>query len=165
MMAGLKRIPLVGPALAGMVSFLPQAAFGAISVEPTMWLAKFLGPWMPAMLPAGLLYAGTGVLLGALIKAKFVPLNEKLKNDLAIAAAAAGGAVGYYKWRMPGQTETVAEEMGLLELAGVGGGFGSLLEVYPGVLNGYGGYGDPSAYSVGPYNTSSESYAGVVYGQ
>jgi hypothetical protein len=162
MMGALRRIPIVGPALAGMASFLPQAAFGAVSVEPTMWLAKFLGPWMPAMLPAGLLYAGTGLLLGAILKAKFIPLNERLKNDLAIAAAAAGGAIGYYKWRVPGQAETVAEEMGLLELAGIGG-FGSLLEVYPGALNG--AYADPSAYSVGPYNTSSESYSGVVYGQ
>lgn len=147
MLGGLKKFPILGPVLAAIPSFLPSSLFGALSVEPTMWIAKLLGGFMP-MVPASLGYAAYGLLLGSLIHAfgSKIGLSPKMKGQLATAATAAAGGVAYYKWRM-GADMSMAEEVGLLELHGVGG-LGSLL-LDPGSMSGV-GYGD-MAYSVMPY--------------
>lgn len=120
--AMLKKIPLLGGVLSSMVGLVFPAALGAVSVEPTMLAAKFLGKFVPSM-PSTLFYPGVGLLLAALIKGvggRF--MSAQLVDKLAVAAASAGGAVGYYKWRT-GQESDMAGEMGLLEYAGYGDGF------------------------------------------
>lgn len=120
--AMLKKIPLLGGVLSSMVGLVLPAALGAVSVEPTMLAAKFLGSYVPSM-PSTLFYPGVGLLLAALIKGvggRF--MSAQLVDKLAVAAASAGGAVGYYKWRT-GQESDMAGEMGLLEYAGYGDGF------------------------------------------
>jgi hypothetical protein len=138
----LKGIPVIGPVLAGAVGVIPTAAFGAISVEPTMWLASAVAPFLPEGLGSSWLYAGSGVLFAGIAKA-WLPglIGKKWANDLAVAAAAAGGAVAYYKMRT-GTDVDIATEVGMLEYSGVGLG---ALTIGPS------GYGDGMAYSVQPY--------------
>ena len=146
--AGLRRIPFIGPLLASIISFAPQALFGAILVEPTMMSARFLGrvPFL-ANIPASLFYILSGLVLAAIINSRFIPLRPALKKSLAIAAAAAAGGVGYYKagglaGLLRGRGDTVVEEVGALELRGYNGPFG-LLEV--GALELRNPYADPHA--------------------
>ena len=125
--ATLKKIPFVGGTLAAMVDFLPQALFGAVSVEPTIMVAKFLSPYMPQM-PASVFYGATGLLVASLVR--FIPgLTKSTKDKLAIAVASAAGGVAYYKMRTGSDTE-MASEAGMLELRGVGN-LGGLLQVRP----------------------------------
>jgi len=136
----LKKIPLIGGALSSMVSLAPTALFGAVMVEPTMMMAKLLGRYVPA-LPAPLFYALAGLVVAAVIKMKFVPLAPSTKDKLAIAAASAAGGVAYYKFRTSGGApETVADEVGALELRGYSGPFGML------ELRGNSGFSGASAY-------------------
>lgn len=120
-----KSIPFIGPILANMVGFFPQALFGAVSVEPTMWIAKMLSPYLPQV-PASVFYAVTGLLVAAAVQ--MIPgLSASMKKDLAIAASAAAGGVAYYKMRT-GVDAEMGAEAGLLELRGVGN-LGSILEM------------------------------------
>jgi hypothetical protein len=156
----LSKIPVIGPTLAAMVSFAVPAVFGAVSVEPVMWVAKALAPFVPQV-PASLFYPVVGVLVASLIR--FVPgLSTETKKSLALAVASAAGGVGYYKARTGADAE-MATEAGLLELRGVGG-LGSILQIRENrQLSGYGyaynphyvtyagaGYGDGGAYQVVP---------------
>lgn len=157
----LKRIPLVGGLLANIFGFAPHALFGALSVEPTMWAAKFLAPFVP-MVPASLFYPVVGLLVAAIIKA--VPFGSAaLRDKLAVAVAAASGGVGYYKART-GMDAEMGAEAGMLELRGVGN-LGSILQIrpYAGALPNYGQaapygyaynqhvYRDGMAYQVRPF--------------
>lgn len=147
------KIPVVGPVLSSMFGFAIPAVFGAVSVEPVMWVAKALAPFVPQV-PASLFYPLVGVLVAALVR--FVPgLSPETKRSLALAVASAAGGVGYYKARTGADAE-MATEAGLLELRGVGG-FGSILQIRNG-LSGYGyaynphqirnAYSDGGAYTV-----------------
>ena len=130
----LKRIPLIGGMLASVFSFAPHALFGAISVEPTMWAAKFLAPFVP-MVPASLFYPVVGLIVAAVIKA--IPFGSSaLRDKLAVAVAAASGGVGYHKART-GMDAEMGAEAGMLELRGVGN-LGSILQIrpYAGMLGG-----------------------------
>ena len=129
----LKKVPVVGGMLAKMAAFAPYSAFGALGVEPTMIAAKFLGPYLPQV-PASVFYAGTGLLVAALIQ-NFLPVAPATRAKLAIAVASAAGGVGYYKWRT-GQDTDVATETGALMLSGVGSWADGL--AYKVAPNGYG---------------------------
>lgn len=114
------RIPIIGGFLSSIVSMIPFAGAGAVSVEPSMWLAKWLTGmgWFESV-PSSLFYAVSSLVLAALVS-KFAPLSGANKKLLATAIAAAGGGVGYYKWRS-GDSE-LPEEVGQLMLSGWGGG-------------------------------------------
>lgn len=142
-----------------MLGFAPQAFFGAISVEPVMWIAKMAAPFAP-MVPASVFYPLVGLFAASVIQ--YLPIGDKaMKDKLAIAVASAAGGVGYYKMRTGADME-MAAEAGMLELRGVGG-FGSILQLrpYAGADYGYahnphyimnrGGYGDGGAYQVRPF--------------
>jgi len=154
----LKGIPIIGPVLAGAVGVIPSAALGAISVEPTMWLAGFVGPWLPAGIGSSWLYAGSGLLFAGIAKA-WLPgfIGKKWANDLSVAAAAAGAGVAYYKMRM-GDDADIATEVGMLELHGVG--FGALTMDFsgPGAS-----YSDGMAYTVEPF-PGAAGYGALVVG-
>lgn len=148
----LRKIPLVGGMLSNIAGFAPHALFGALSVEPTMWVAKMAAPFLP-MVPASVFYPLTGLFVAAMVK--YLPFGSAaMKKQLAIAVASAAGGVGYYKARTGADAE-MAAEAGLLELRGVGN-LGSLLTVRPD-LAGYGyaynpvSYADGGAYQVRPF--------------
>ena len=142
-----------------MWGFAPAAALGAISVEPTMMVARLLGDLVGDKIPASLFYSIIGLGLATVVQ--YLPIKDKTFRDkLSVAVASAAGGVAFYKWRT-GMDPSVAQEVGLLQLHGAGSGFGALelfpgplngamgaLELYPGPLN---GYGDGMAYSVNPY--------------
>jgi hypothetical protein len=152
----LKKIPVIGGVLASMVSLAPTALFGGIMVEPTMLGAALLGRYIPN-LPAPLYYVLAGLVVGALVKA--IPsrfLASATKDKLAIAAASAAGGVAYYKFRTSGGlTETVADEVGALELRGYSGPLGLLeLRGLSGLGGGFSGaYGDYGPAAVMPLGT------------
>ena len=159
MKASIAKIPFIGKPLSMMWSFGPAALIGAISVEPTMMLARLLGPMLGGNVPASLFYAVTGLALATIVQ--YLPIADKnFREKLSVAVASAAGGVAFYKWRT-GMDTSVSQEVGLLELHGAGTGFGALelfpgplngamgaLELYPGPLN---GYGDGMAYTVNPY--------------
>ena len=157
--ATLRKVPVVGPMLASMAGFTPQAIFGALSVEPTMWIAKMAAPYVP-MVPASLFYPITGLFTAALVQ--YLPFGSPaMKKQLAIAVASAAGGVGYYKARTGADAE-MAAEAGMLELRGVGN-LGSVLTIRPQLAGaGYGyaynpvqmrsnAYSDGGAYQVRPF--------------
>lgn len=119
----LAKIPVVGPFLASVVSFALPAVAGAVGVEPTMWLASMLGPYVP-QIPTSLFYPVASLIAAAVVQ-KFggLVLSPENKEKLAVAIAAGGGAVGYYKWRS-GSDGDVASEAGMLEAAGFSSPFG-----------------------------------------
>lgn len=106
-MGMLNKIPVIGPLLAQVVGFAPQALFGALGVEPSLLAAKYLGGYVP-QLNSSLFYVLVSAVLAALV-GRFAPVSPALRKQLAVALAAGGGAVGYYKWRT-GDSATVAEE-------------------------------------------------------
>ena len=112
-----------------MVGFAPYAAFGAVGVEPTMMLAKWLTPYYPR-LNSSVFYAGSGLLVAALVS-RFAPFRSPIRQKLAIAIASAAGGVAYYKWRT-GTDAPMAGEYGLLEY-------------------GDSAYGDGGAWAVAPF--------------
>ena len=163
MKPGLKRslskIPVVGKPLALMYGFAPAALLGAISVEPTMMIARLLGNMVGDKLPASLFYSIIGLGLATVVQ--YLPIkNKSFRDKLSVAVASAAGGVAFYKWRT-GMDTDAATEVGLLQLHGAGNGFGALelfpgplngnqmgaLELFPGPLNGYGGM----ARTVNPY--------------
>lgn len=115
--SGVAKIPLVGGVLASVIGMIGPALFGAVSVEPTMMAAKYLGPYVPSV-PTSVFYPVAGLLLAGIVKA-FGPklMSKDLADKFAVACASAGGAVGYYKWRTS-QDQEVAAEAGMLEYAG-----------------------------------------------
>lgn len=143
-MGFLSKIPVIGPLLAGVMSFAGPAVFGAIGVEPTMLAAKFIGPYVPGF-NSSLFYAASGLLLAGAVKMLGLPYAK----ELAIGLASGGGAVAYYKWRT-GTDGDMAGELGMLP-----------------------DYGD-GAYAVVPFGEASGSselgaffaqdYAGVTLG-
>ncbi len=151
----LKKIPLVGGLLASMAALIPTTLFGAIMVEPTMMAAKLIGRYIPN-LPAPLFYALAGLVVAAIVKSKLIPLAAATKDRLAIAAASAAGGVAYYKFRTSGGApETVADEVGALELRGYSGPLGLLeLRGLGGLSRGFSGaYGDYGPTAVMPLGT------------
>jgi len=112
-------IPVVGGFLLGTVSLVIPAALGAVSVEPTMRLASVIGDKFP-QLQTSWFYPLVGLGLAGIIKAGSSMVDSKdLKSaldKLAVAVAAGGGAVGYYKYRT-GTDVSVKTEMGLLAMA------------------------------------------------
>lgn len=150
--SGVGSIPLVGPFLAGILNFAPLAALGAISVEPTLWVASMLGGLVP-QLPASWVYALMGLVTGGLILA-FAPVAPAFALQLATATAAAAGGVAYYKWRTGLDTE-MGSEMGLLTLNGIGA-----LTLVP---QSYRGLTVKPSYSDG-FATRVEPFPGQSYG-
>lgn len=139
---------------------LPSALFGALSVEPTMWVAQ-LAAMIPGLsaLPSSMFYGAAGLLSAGVVTAGGFLLNGLFPGMLALstiklfasATAAAAGGVGYYKWRT-GQDTDVASEMGLLTMSGVGpyglltaSPLSGMLAVQPQAA-----MGDPGAYYVAP---------------
>ncbi len=153
----LGKIPVIGPALASMSTFLMPAAFGAVSVEPVMMAAQLAAPYLPAAMPFSATIALGGVAVGALIKA-FAPktgfISKETANLLAVAAASGAGAIAYWTWRN-GDDAPVAEKMGALIVAGYGSplagaimgdaNIGSLMLAQNPQFAGYGGFGHASA--------------------
>ena len=154
-----------------MLGFVPQAIFGALSVEPTMWVAQMMAPFAP-MMPASFFYPLVGLFVASAIQ--WIPGIAKVTKDkLAIAVASAAGGVGYYKARTGADAEMI-NEAGMLEYRGIGS-FGSVLQLRPYAGNPYGyaynphqiqqvpspmyvgggntyaGYGDGLAYQVRPF--------------
>jgi hypothetical protein len=118
-----------------MFGFAPAALLGAISVEPTMMVARLLGNVVGDKLPASLFYSIIG--LGMATVVQYLPIKDKAFRDkLSVAVASAAGGVAFYKWRT-GMDTSAATEVGLLQLHGAGTGFGAL-ELFPGPLNGAG---------------------------
>ena len=155
-----------------MFGFAPAALLGAISVEPTMMVARLLGNMVGDKLPASLFYSIIGLGMATIVQ--YLPIKDKAFRDkLSVAVASAAGGVAFYKWRT-GMDTSASTEVGLLQLHGAGNGFGAL-ELFPGPLNGAGhhmsgmhhhghhmgalelypgplnGYGDGMAHTVNPY--------------
>jgi hypothetical protein len=168
----ISKLPLIGKPLAMMYGFAPAALLGAISVEPTMMVARLLGNMVGDKLPASLFYSIIGLGMATIVQ--YLPIKDKsFRDKLSVAVASAAGGVAFYKWRT-GMDTSAATEVGLLQLHGAGTGFGALelfpgplngagmhgshhhghdmgaLELFPGPLNGY-GYGDGMAHTVNPY--------------
>ena len=149
----IRKIPLVGPVLSNMFSFAPQAVFGALSVEPTMWIAKMAAPFVP-MVPASVFYPIVGLFTAAMVQ--YLPFGSTaMKKQLAIAVASAAGGVGYYKARTGADAE-MAAEAGMLELRGVGG-LGSLLTVRPGYSGARALGHNPYGYAYNPTHTVAQN--------
>jgi len=154
----LAKIPVLG----GFLSFAPYAGAAALMVEPVMWLHQALGRYAPNF-PAPLFYGATGLIAAGLIKILHKMVFSKMisvytADKLAVAAASAGGAIAYYKFRSQGNTvDSVAEEMGALELRGFSGPMGLLeLRGWGGTqssMAGYGNYGDYGPAAVMPLGT------------
>lgn len=118
---GLAKIPVIGPLLASMIGVVGPAAFGAVGVEPILAVSQLAARYAPN-LPTTALYPLSGLFLAAatdLYIGKWIGLKPELRRNIAVALAAGGGAVGYYKWRT-GQGATAGEEMGALILSGLG---------------------------------------------
>jgi len=166
---GLRRLPVIGKPLAQMVGFAPQAVFGAITVEPSLQLLKQFGRYLPVPVQAfNFTIAGTvmGVLIG------YIPskmLKSGLKKQLAIAAATAGGAIDYYRWRTDQSTVDDMEAQGVDGFGDYGAllttaGYGGLLPVggYGSCHGSYADYSDADysdAYYSGDDMTSDEASA------
>jgi len=132
------KIPLIGKPLSMMYGFAPAALLGAISVEPTMMVARLLGNLVGDKMPASLFYSIIG--LGMATVVQYLPIKDKAFRDkLSVAVASAAGGVAFYKLRT-GMDTSAATEVGLLQLHGAGTGFGAL-ELFPGPLNGAGMHG------------------------
>lgn len=129
--ASLKKIPVIGGLLSSMAGFVGPALAGVLGVEPTMMLAKFLGPYVP-MVNSSLFYALAGLGLAA-VAGVYLPVSPSMRKQVATGIASAAGGVAYYKWRT-GMQGTVADEMSG-PLAGLDYGF----------------LGDGGAYSVVPF--------------
>jgi branched-subunit amino acid transport protein len=154
----LAKIPVLG----GFLSFAPYGAAAALMVEPVLMLQQALGRFVPNM-SAPLFYGISGLVAGGLIKLAHQMFLKKLMSaytadKLAVAAASAGGAIAYYKFRTQGNTsDTVAEEMGALELRGFSGPLGMLeLRGFGGShshshMSGYGDYGPAAVMPLGTY--------------
>ena len=143
-----KKVPFIGALLA-------PAGLGALSTELNMWLAATFGPMLPFGLSSAWIYAGAGVFGGAIVQ-KFGGgiLGAKFANDLGIALASAGAAVGYYKVRTSTDIDA-ATEVGMLEYSGIG----------LGALTVGNSYGDGMGYLVEPYPGAAGYGALAVVGQ
>jgi hypothetical protein len=148
----LGKIPFIGGAAASALGFLPFAIGGALGVEPTLQLARFLSPYLPAI-PSSLYYVGTSLVVAALVQ-KFLPVAPATREKIAVAIAAAGGGVAFYKMRT-GQDADVQTETGMLEMAGVGG--------FAGMLGDSLGLGDGFQTSIVPY-AGYGGYGSAIYG-
>jgi len=155
----LAKIPVLG----GFLSFAPYGAAAALMVEPVMMLQQVLGRYVPNM-SAPLFYGAAGMVAAGLIKIAHKMFLKKFisaytADKLAVAAASAGGAIAYYKFRSQGNTsDTVAEELGALELRGFSGPLGMLeLRGFGGFggshshMSGYGDYGPAAVMPLGTY--------------
>ena len=152
----LAKIPVLGSFL----SFAPYGAAAALMVEPVMLLQQVLGRYVPNM-SAPLFYGAAGMVAAGLIKLAHKMFLKKFisaytADKLAVAAASAGGAIAYYKFRSQGNTsDTVAEELGALELRGFSGPLGMLeLRGFGGShshMSGYGDYGPAAVMPLGTY--------------
>lgn len=116
--SGLAKIPVVGPILASMTSFVPHSLFGAVSVEPVLFVTQMASPYLPAAMPFSLTVGFGGLLVGALVK-RFGPFSASTNDKLATACVAASAGVAYYVWRT-GDDAPAAEKMGSLVSAGLG---------------------------------------------
>ena len=105
---------------ASLMALAPQSVFGALSVEPTLAVAQIAARYFPGMSTTWL-YPVSGLLTATMIKLLLPKLgvSKTLADQLAIATASAGGAVGYYKFRT-GQACDSATEMAGLVLSGHG---------------------------------------------
>ena len=105
---------------ASLMALAPQSVFGALSVEPTLAVAQIAARYFPGMSTTWL-YPVSGLLTATAIKLLLPKLgvSKTLADQLAIATASAGGAVGYYKFRT-GQACDSATEMAGLVLSGHG---------------------------------------------
>ncbi len=117
---GFSKIPVVGGVLSSLFSFTPGAIAGAAGVEPTLAVAQMIARFWPT-LPTAFLYPLAGMTM-AVVFEKFggiVIKDDRLRREIAVAFAAGGAAVGYYKKRT-NQDRPAAAEMGALIAAGMG---------------------------------------------
>jgi hypothetical protein len=118
------RLPFIGGPLAGAIALSGASALGAVSVIPTTLLAQFIGPYVPN-LNSSIFYALAGLgLAGFFGSTKF--LGAGFHKALAIATAAAGGAVAVYKWQT-GDDAPMAAETGRLLISSPVAGFGAAI--------------------------------------
>ena len=157
---GMSKIPVVGGILSTLASLVPQGVFGALSVEPTLFVAQLASRYFPNMSTTAL-YPLSGLVVGTAF-AKLLPklgFSARTAEQLAIATVSAGGAVGYYKWRTGQSTEAVNEMAGL-----VMAGYGSPLA---GLVMGNAGLGELvalSGYGAPQYAGLPASYASMNTG-
>lgn len=118
------KVPVVGGFAAKAIALSGAAALGAASVLPTTFVAQFAGQYVPNM-NSSLFYAIVGLGLASVIgSTKF--LGASFHRNLAVATAAAGGAVALYKWQT-GDDGPMAVETGRLMVRGPVAGLGTLL--------------------------------------
>lgn len=116
--SGLAKIPVIGPVLASAMGYVPHSLFGAVSVEPVLFVTQMASPYLPAAMPFSLTVGLGGLLVGALVK-RFGPFSAGTNEKLATACVAASAGVAYYVWRT-GDDAPAAEKMGSLVSAGLG---------------------------------------------
>lgn len=89
-------------------ALLAPAGFGAIVTEPLLMVADLMAKYLPTV-PTSLVFAGSGVVtaLGIMM----LPVgSQSTREKAAVAAASAGGALGYFHWRT-GQDAPIAASM------------------------------------------------------
>jgi hypothetical protein len=124
--------------MASLTGFLAPAGFGALATEPLIMVADLMARYLPTV-PTSLVYAGAGVLTGTGILMLPVGSADQ-RQKLAIAAASAGGAIGYFHWRT-GQDGAIAGSMGSVRALG----YSSPVDFLAGPSN-YAGYGPEAVY-------------------
>jgi hypothetical protein len=94
-----KKIPVIGGFLSNIVGFATPAALGAVSVYPSMMILDRLGGFLPARVQ-GMAYSISGAVMGAVFTSKMGKkyLGAEMAQQLAVAAASAGGAIDFYRW-------------------------------------------------------------------
>lgn len=154
---------------ASLMALAPQSVFGALSVEPTLAVAQIAARYWPG-LSTTWLYPLSGLVTATALKLLLPKLgvSRALADQLAIATASAGGAVGYYKFRT-GQSGDSATEMAGLVLSGHGSPVAGLVLGDSGLgelvaMSGYGGYSGAS-YGNAAYATHMNGAAatGMAY--
>jgi len=124
--------------MASLTGFLAPAGFGALATEPLIMVADLMARYLPTV-PTSLVYAGAGVLTGTGILMLPVGSADQ-RQKLAIAAASAGGAIGYFHWRT-GQDGAISGSMSSVRALG----YASPVDFIAGPSN-YAGYGPEAVY-------------------
>jgi hypothetical protein len=149
-----KGLPVVGPFLASAISMGGTAVLGAVAVEPTLMLAKFVGPYFPSV-STTVFYPLVALGLAAAVKNYLSGvLGDKMADDFALAIASAGAAVAYYKFRTGSDSDVQSEAAGL-EVAAPLAGIADL-------AGGMAGFAGGEAYRVVPFQ---QQYAGLSSAQ
>lgn len=123
-------------------AFLWPAGFGAAATEPLLMVADLAARYFPT-LPTSAVYAGAGVITGVGIL--MVPVGSKeMREKLAIGAASAGGALGYFHWRTNMDAPVAASMSGIRQL-----GYASPVDLLTGPSARLGGFGPEMVQPMG----------------